>query len=45
MGNKLWDGDTDTGYTTILNWQGGAAPVAADDVYFPAANDDFTEVT
>lgn len=35
MATKIFDGDTDTTYTTAGNWQGGVAPAAADDVIFP----------
>ncbi len=38
MSNIIWDGDTDTTYITDANWQGGADPAAADDVFFPSGN-------
>lgn len=38
MSSYIWDGDTDTIYTTDANWQGAADPAAAGDVFFPSGN-------
>lgn len=38
MALVIWDGDTDTAYTTAGNWAGGSAPSAADDVILEGSN-------
>ena len=35
---KTWDGSSNGAWGTGANWSGGTAPVAGDDLVFPAGN-------